>query len=702
MPQLPLLLALVLLASTVAPAWAQRRWVEAKGPNVTVISDAGEGRARDIAWQFEQIREAVVVTFPWIRANLSRPLVAVAARDINTMRTLVPALFERPDGHLFSSSSAGGYDRAYVALRADIRLDDREGVSPYQSAYFQFGLQALGETAAGLPLWLRRGLSEVISNTLVRDEEIQLGRMLPGHLDVLRSRGRMALRDVVAMANDDPRMNRPEFLGDFDANAWALVHFLLFADKGAYQAGFNAYVRGFLSGDEADRLLASTIGDVSRLESPFNVYINRNLFSYAKVAVSAKLSREGFVVRDVPPAEALAVRAALHVAMQRPTEARALIGESRQLDAAAGADEAEALLADLEDRDDDVRTSLRRAVTQPRTSWYAPYRLATLTELDGATLPDVERWLQRATTLNPSADDAWAFLGSVLASLGRGDEAIVAVGKAVALVPASSPHRLTLARVLRRLDRREEAMKAAGLARALARTQPERAAAQGLLAELAKAQLAGAESATRGASGPRAEAPDRSDGVAGSARLTSSEAPAAVATGPPVDLAELTAAGSPGDDIGSLLASCFSDATTCRKALPSIAGACNDGGSATSGAACRNAGYILDVGIGVPASAIGAVDYYRKGCARKDDLSCVRLATMQAQGRGLARDVRAAVRVLEDACANGIQEGCFRLGVHLSSTKVPADAVRAREVLTASCKAEFAESCAWLEKRPPP
>ena len=42
---------LVLLA--VAPAAGQRPWVEAQGPGVTVISDAGAGRARDLAWQFE-------------------------------------------------------------------------------------------------------------------------------------------------------------------------------------------------------------------------------------------------------------------------------------------------------------------------------------------------------------------------------------------------------------------------------------------------------------------------------------------------------------------------------------------------------------------------------------------------------------------------------------------------------------------------
>ena len=39
-------------------AGAQRQWVEVTGPHVSVLSDAGDGQARNIAWQFEQVREA--------------------------------------------------------------------------------------------------------------------------------------------------------------------------------------------------------------------------------------------------------------------------------------------------------------------------------------------------------------------------------------------------------------------------------------------------------------------------------------------------------------------------------------------------------------------------------------------------------------------------------------------------------------------
>jgi TPR repeat protein len=128
---------------------------------------------------------------------------------------------------------------------------------------------------------------------------------------------------------------------------------------------------------------------------------------------------------------------------------------------------------------------------------------------------------------------------------------------------------------------------------------------------------------------------------------------------------------------------------------------CKAGTTVTSTAACREAGYIVDAGVGVPARPGLAADYYRLGCSRRDDLSCVRLATLQSLGRGVPRDADAALAVLGPACVSGLQEACFRLGLHLSATGVAADRRRAREVLEASCTAQFAESCAALKKLPP-
>lgn len=686
--------AIAALALCSVPAAAQPAWVQVTAPHVTVVSDAGAGRARDIAWQFEQVHQALSGTFPWIRWNLSRPLLVLAARNETSMKSLVPGTFARPDGRLFTAVASTGRDRAYVALRADVRIDDVEGVNPYQSAYWAYASQALGETFTGLPLWLRRGFAEFMSNSLVRDKEIQIGRVLPHNLRLVRGTTRLGLRELVELGDDDRRIERPQFLADVDATAWAFVHFLMFGDDGVHQPDLNTFVAGLLKGGNPQTLLASTLGDVSRHESAFNVYINREIFGFVRYDVSARLSREGFPAQPLPPAQALLLRAAHHVSTNQLDAARALVVDARKLDPAAGGDEVDALLADREDRDDDVRASLEKAVKGRNVSWYAPYRLATLLSTrDQVTLERIETLLDRATTLNPYADGAWAYFAEVMVSLDRGSAALVPIDKALALVPASSRHHISRARVLRRLGRASDASRAAGIGRALARTPEERERAQSMLADLARDALQARAAADAAATAPPASS---------SAEVSSVPEPVG-ATGPAVELSALAGATRPaaGRGIGALIDSCFSNPATCRKVLPDIAGDCNTGGSPTSPGACRNAGYILDAGIGVPAAPVMAADFYRKGCARNDEISCVRLATLQVTGRGVPRDVAGGVGVLEASCTNGLQEACFRLGVHLSSTKVPADLTRAREILGASCKAEFPESCAWLKKLPP-
>ncbi len=494
MARTSLLIALCAAAAFAAPAAAQRPWVEAKGPHFTVVSDAGAGRARDIVWQFEQIREAITRTFPWIRSASARPVLVLAARNAASMRSLVPALWDDGrDGSRFVSMSSVGRDRSYIVVRADVRIEDREGISPYQSAYWSYSAQALGETSRALPEWLVRGLAEVLSNTLVRDKEIQVGRTLPENLRLLRTRPRLALKDVVATARADMENRGGDALGTFDAHAWALVHFLVWADKGAYAPLLSTYVSGVLNGANPVASIPSTLGDVSRFESAFNVYVNRDVFFYASFATAAKVTREGIIVRDLPAVESTVLRALLHASMSRPGDARAVAAEAGKIGPPDVAAEVLALLADEAGDENALKDALERAVAQPSVSWYVPYRLATLLPVDrGRTsLERIASLLQQATVANPNADGAWAYLGEVLAELGRPDEAVAAAEMGVALMPSSSAHRLALARTLQRLDRRPEGLKAAGIGRALAKSGDEIAAAHRVLAELAAAENAG-------------------------------------------------------------------------------------------------------------------------------------------------------------------------------------------------------------------
>ena len=69
-------------------------WHEVKSAHFTVITDAGEKAGRRTAWQFEQIRSALVTIWPWAKIDSGRPFVVFAARDESTLKTLGPQFWE--------------------------------------------------------------------------------------------------------------------------------------------------------------------------------------------------------------------------------------------------------------------------------------------------------------------------------------------------------------------------------------------------------------------------------------------------------------------------------------------------------------------------------------------------------------------------------------------------------------------------------
>jgi hypothetical protein len=160
---LPLLLTCLLLATPVRSA--AQEWVEIKSPSFTVVSNAGEGRARDIAWQFEQIRGAILAGWPWARAQLDRPVIVIAVRDESSMKSLAPEYWEgdtvRP-----SSIFVTAADRHYIALRSDVRTEDSTNVNPYQASFWSYSTLALDAAFdRPLPLWFTNGLAGVLSNS---------------------------------------------------------------------------------------------------------------------------------------------------------------------------------------------------------------------------------------------------------------------------------------------------------------------------------------------------------------------------------------------------------------------------------------------------------------------------------------------------------------------------------------------------------
>lgn len=473
----------VLWCAGVSSAGAQT-WREVKGENFTVFSDASERRVRTIAWQFEQMRSAMAEGLPWATVTLDRPVVVIAVRDENAMRALVPQYWEQRGGTRPASVFTGGQDRYYIALRADIEVED-QGQNPHAAAYWAYSALVLQRSLGGrLPLWVTNGLAAVLSNTIVRAREVEFGRPMPWMADRAKEGPRLPLAELFAVDRSSPYYAGGITRERFDAQSWALLQFLIFGYKDNAGPRFDQLVQQLAAGVPSEAAIASVYGSVAALETAYLLYVQQSVYAYGRLPTNTAIVEEKLPARQASPAEHAAVRAAFHVAMNRPAEARALIAASRKADATSPfADDAEALLLDREQQTEQARETFARAAAAGSTSYWTYYRLASLRA--GPTMSTDDRsaiapWLERAAALNPRSPIAFAFLADIQASLNRTDAAIVSSRRALELDKTNVTNHLRLVRLLVTASRQDEARAVAREALPLA-TPQQRTALESIL-----------------------------------------------------------------------------------------------------------------------------------------------------------------------------------------------------------------------------
>ena len=480
-------LVISLLATPASLPAADRTWLEVKTANFTVISDAGEKSARMVLWEFEQIRAAVRALWPWARVDVDRPIRVVAPRDEAGMRALAPQYWEEKGAVRPASLFVTGPDRYYVALRTDVKASDTAGTNPYRAAYWSYvALVLRSSVSRDLPLWYYVGLTEMMSNTIVRDTHLDIGRPIPWHVQRLRDRTRLPARELLTLDRTSPWYQQGDKREDFDAAAWGMVHYLMFADQGAHRSALDRFTALTLEGKTSAAATEIAFGNPQALENGFSQYINRQVLTFMHFDVDVSVKPERFSPRALSVAEAAVAQAAFHTAMRRPAEARALMEQARKADPRlAACYEVDGLLLESERKAEDARAAYAKAIELGSTSFYPYYRWAALTPLgetgDSTIAGRMDDALKQATTLNERFAPAYGLLGEVRLRLGRREEALTLAQRGVSLAPGQVQNRLALARVLWGMSRRDEALHEAKEGLALATSEGERRAAQQLI-----------------------------------------------------------------------------------------------------------------------------------------------------------------------------------------------------------------------------
>jgi TPR repeat protein len=597
--------------------------------------------------------------------------VIFAARDEATLKALGPQYWE---GKRFRpiSFSAVGRDGDYVALRTDVAEPDDVGANPYQSAYWSYVSTVFTRSfPQRLPAWYSRGIAEVMSNTIVREKEVHVGRPMRGNLEILNQRPAIPLDEFLSADYRSHWLTQEGDVSRFDAQAWAFVHYLIFADKGAHAERLNRFGTLLINGSAPELALKEAFGDMSPYHEQMRSSVHRALFAYMKAPLMGETRREAYQSRSLSAGEAAALRGQLLVAMRRPLEARAAAAVAAKADPSLpGPSEIEAELLDSEGKPEEAKAAFAKAVESGSRRAHVHYRLAQLEWTPGADKALLERLagrLEKARQLEPESGRTLSFLADVRADLEQNDEAFALAKRAVEIEPAASYHRATLARVLWRLGRADESAQAARTALKTADSDSERQRAQEFLDFLARVPR------------PRSAA-NASDAPVAPRADSSPAAPIRLAVG----AAALKA-----------ISACFAnrDDKACGEAAPLLESTCESGRSE----ACRSLGSLYDGGFGVKQDKARAGAAYDRGCRGGDKPSCARYAVLQVHGEGVARDTSQGLATLQRLCTEGVDDGCLGWAVVLAATRGKEELAKARELLQPPCDRGHQEACRLLK-----
>jgi hypothetical protein len=421
------LITLAILFVIVSGAAAQDGWVQVNTPNFTVVANGGDKRARDIALQFERYRAAVQTGWGWARQQFDRPVVVIAAKDEATMKLLAPGYWEKGSRSQPVSVFATAPDAYFIALRSDLREEDNDNNNPYQSAYWAYTSLALTSAFEHpLPLWFRNGFAAVLSNSIVRDDHIDFGRPPQDTLRILQTNIRLTMSEFLALDQRSRYYTDGATRSNFDAQCWAVMHYLLFGLAEKRPEAANQLTKLLLEGKSSVDAVTQVFGSVGALDSEFVLYRQRNVYQFLRVNAPNTVSAATFTSRALESQQVTALRARYHVAMGRPDDARALLETLKaRTPVPPTVFDVDGMLLERDGKRDEARVAYAKAADANTDNFFSLYRLAGLewpATPDAARLARVEELLRRAVDANNAFGPAYTALASVLTSQNKATE----------------------------------------------------------------------------------------------------------------------------------------------------------------------------------------------------------------------------------------------------------------------------------------
>lgn len=482
-------LLIAIIGSCVASASEKPAWIELRSPNFIVITNAGERQARRTAYQFEMIRAVFREYFGEKQESDEQPVIILAAKDENTLKGLLPEYWAQKGAAHPAGIYLGGSDADYIVLRLDVSLD-QEAYEPFEPIYHEYVHYLTRRLIARLPLWMVEGLAEFYGNTRVANKNVYLGAPSTSNLVILHEQSALPVSTLFGINASSPYYHEQNKTSIFYAESWALTHYLFARDWHDHTHRVSDFIRLLGTGVDPKDAASQTIGDAKLLDPTLRNYINKQSFTAVKFE-PPKIEENGFRVREMTDAEALAVRADFMAHDRHYAEAQPMLEKASQADPKLGiAYDGLSFLALQEGNAADAeKWSSQALALDPqdyRANYYYAWSLLKGSGIDEKVLARAESSLRTVVKGNPEfvpAYDAMAYVLGLEGGKEKLDEAYRMTLQAVSREPGNVQYRIRSVEVLERQQRAEDAVRVATEAVSMAKTPEDSQAARVALAE---------------------------------------------------------------------------------------------------------------------------------------------------------------------------------------------------------------------------
>lgn len=240
-PVLRILIAL-LFAAIVLPlavASGEPHWIRVDSSHFTVLTDSDEKHAHEVCVRFEQMRGVFGQLLMRGRVNMPEPIEIVAFRSEDEYEKVAPT---GSGAGLSSAFFIPGEDRVYFVLN----LSKPDG---WRAVSQGFAQTLLNYNYPPTQTWFDLGFAEYFSSVQLSETQMQVGSDPQNFAATLNGTEWMSLPQLFAANPEKLAANQR---GLFDAESWAVLHYVLNKDKlpavGSY---FGMVENEKLSADDA-------------------------------------------------------------------------------------------------------------------------------------------------------------------------------------------------------------------------------------------------------------------------------------------------------------------------------------------------------------------------------------------------------------------------------------------------------------------